>query len=192
MVPGCDKAYKNPNGLKYHNVHGHQALAQQLGVFDDGLGNRGKRMKMTPPGSPGSREVASGAAELDEEHRPFKCTIPGCAKAYKNINGLRYHLDHAHPHGALHVPSGRKQRARWEWERRAEWIKKELEQRLIALNNSTTTPADSTAASPRHVEFPVGVREHGVDAYAMITAPHTPVNGSLSPVLGSTTPSLGF
>ncbi|RUS17196.1 hypothetical protein BC937DRAFT_90281 [Endogone sp. FLAS-F59071] len=22
-VPGCDKAYKNPNGLKYHNQHGH-------------------------------------------------------------------------------------------------------------------------------------------------------------------------
>lgn len=22
-VPGCDKAYKNPNGLKYHNLHGH-------------------------------------------------------------------------------------------------------------------------------------------------------------------------
>lgn len=21
--PGCDKAYKNPNGLKYHNIHGH-------------------------------------------------------------------------------------------------------------------------------------------------------------------------
>ncbi|KAG0299698.1 hypothetical protein BGZ98_009830 [Dissophora globulifera] len=22
-MPGCDKAYKNPNGLKYHNLHGH-------------------------------------------------------------------------------------------------------------------------------------------------------------------------
>ncbi|KAM3588599.1 Transcription factor sfp1 [Umbelopsis sp. WA50703] len=22
-VPGCEKAYKNPNGLKYHNLHGH-------------------------------------------------------------------------------------------------------------------------------------------------------------------------
>ncbi|KAI8334946.1 hypothetical protein BC941DRAFT_430760 [Chlamydoabsidia padenii] len=22
-VPGCDKAYKNPNGLKYHRMHGH-------------------------------------------------------------------------------------------------------------------------------------------------------------------------
>lgn len=23
IIPGCDKAYKNPNGLKYHNLHGH-------------------------------------------------------------------------------------------------------------------------------------------------------------------------
>ncbi|KAG0368382.1 hypothetical protein BGZ54_002048 [Gamsiella multidivaricata] len=22
-IPGCDKSYKNPNGLKYHNLHGH-------------------------------------------------------------------------------------------------------------------------------------------------------------------------
>ncbi|OMH80031.1 Zinc finger protein sfp1 [Zancudomyces culisetae] len=23
LVPGCDKSYKNPNGLKYHSLHGH-------------------------------------------------------------------------------------------------------------------------------------------------------------------------
>ncbi|KAJ2381362.1 Transcriptional regulator of ribosomal biogenesis proteins, partial [Coemansia sp. RSA 2603] len=27
-VPSCDKAYKNPNGLKYHNLHGHCNLAE--------------------------------------------------------------------------------------------------------------------------------------------------------------------
>lgn len=26
LVSGCDKAYKNPNGLKYHNQHGHCSL----------------------------------------------------------------------------------------------------------------------------------------------------------------------
>ncbi|KAF9317050.1 Transcriptional regulator of ribosomal biogenesis proteins [Podila horticola] len=31
-VSGCDKAYKNPNGLKYHNQHGHCA---QQGVGED-------------------------------------------------------------------------------------------------------------------------------------------------------------
>ncbi|KAJ2703188.1 Transcriptional regulator of ribosomal biogenesis proteins [Coemansia sp. IMI 203386] len=28
-VPSCDKAYKNPNGLKYHNLHGHCHLAEE-------------------------------------------------------------------------------------------------------------------------------------------------------------------
>ncbi|KAK3829313.1 MAG: hypothetical protein J3Q66DRAFT_258267, partial [Benniella sp.] len=27
QVSGCDKAYKNPNGLKYHNQHGHCSTA---------------------------------------------------------------------------------------------------------------------------------------------------------------------
>ncbi|KAF9372584.1 Transcriptional regulator of ribosomal biogenesis proteins [Podila verticillata] len=31
-VSGCDKAYKNPNGLKYHNQHGHSA---QPGMSED-------------------------------------------------------------------------------------------------------------------------------------------------------------
>ncbi|KAJ2877441.1 Transcriptional regulator of ribosomal biogenesis proteins, partial [Coemansia asiatica] len=29
-VPSCDKAYKNPNGLKYHNLHGHCHLAEEV------------------------------------------------------------------------------------------------------------------------------------------------------------------
>lgn len=28
-VKGCDKAYKNPNGLKYHNQHGHCNLLNE-------------------------------------------------------------------------------------------------------------------------------------------------------------------
>lgn len=50
-VPGCQKAYKNPNGLKYHNQHGHCDL-----VTDDSeniaskpyqctIGDCGKRYK---------------------------------------------------------------------------------------------------------------------------------------------------
>ncbi|KAJ1947032.1 Transcriptional regulator of ribosomal biogenesis proteins [Linderina macrospora] len=32
-VSGCDKAYKNPNGLKYHNLHGHCSMGEEaLGV----------------------------------------------------------------------------------------------------------------------------------------------------------------
>ncbi|KAJ2308516.1 Transcriptional regulator of ribosomal biogenesis proteins [Coemansia sp. RSA 2610] len=29
-VQGCDKAYKNPNGLKYHNLHGHCNMAEDM------------------------------------------------------------------------------------------------------------------------------------------------------------------
>lgn len=28
--------------------------------------------------------------------RPYKCTVPGCTKAYKNANGLKYHREHGH------------------------------------------------------------------------------------------------
>ncbi|KAI9503201.1 hypothetical protein BX070DRAFT_234904 [Coemansia spiralis] len=28
-ISGCDKAYKNPNGLKYHNLHGHCNMAEE-------------------------------------------------------------------------------------------------------------------------------------------------------------------
>jgi len=27
-IPGCDKAYKNPNGLKYHKLHGHHSTGE--------------------------------------------------------------------------------------------------------------------------------------------------------------------
>ncbi|CAH7676636.1 expressed protein [Phakopsora pachyrhizi] len=30
------------------------------------------------------------------EHRPFKCSVPGCEKAYKQQNGLKYHKAHGH------------------------------------------------------------------------------------------------
>ncbi|KAJ1817807.1 Transcriptional regulator of ribosomal biogenesis proteins [Coemansia sp. RSA 2675] len=29
-ITGCDKAYKNPNGLKYHNLHGHCNMGEDL------------------------------------------------------------------------------------------------------------------------------------------------------------------
>ncbi|KAJ2029971.1 Transcriptional regulator of ribosomal biogenesis proteins [Coemansia sp. S3946] len=29
-ITGCDKAYKNPNGLKYHNLHGHCSMGEDL------------------------------------------------------------------------------------------------------------------------------------------------------------------
>ncbi|CDH48638.1 predicted protein [Lichtheimia corymbifera JMRC:FSU:9682] len=33
---------------------------------------------------------------VNDPTRPYKCTIPGCTKAYKNANGLKYHREHGH------------------------------------------------------------------------------------------------
>ncbi|KAI8061664.1 hypothetical protein BC940DRAFT_359496 [Gongronella butleri] len=34
----------------------------------------------------------------DDTHRPYRCTVEGCSKAYKNANGLKYHRAHGHCH----------------------------------------------------------------------------------------------
>ncbi|KAI9031686.1 hypothetical protein CLU79DRAFT_729627 [Phycomyces nitens] len=50
-VPGCDKAYKNPNGLKYHNQHGHCNLVSDENEnvaskpYQCTIGECGKRYK---------------------------------------------------------------------------------------------------------------------------------------------------
>ncbi|KAF0451244.1 C2H2-type zinc finger transcription factor [Gigaspora margarita] len=36
------------------------------------------------------------AATQEANDKPFKCTIPGCVKSYKNPNGLKYHTEHGH------------------------------------------------------------------------------------------------
>lgn len=47
----------------------------------------------TPVGVPPLSSVENGAAT---EHRPYKCPAPGCDKAYKQMNGLKYHRLHGH------------------------------------------------------------------------------------------------
>ena len=64
--PGCDKAYKNPNGLKYHNLHGHSKCEN-----DD----------------------SDYASRL---MKPYVCNYTQCYKRYKNLNGLKYHIEKAH------------------------------------------------------------------------------------------------
>lgn len=50
-IPGCDKAYKNPNGLKYHNQHGHCNLLNEDNdnnlskPYQCTIGDCGKRYK---------------------------------------------------------------------------------------------------------------------------------------------------
>ncbi|KAF2638276.1 hypothetical protein P280DRAFT_491725 [Massarina eburnea CBS 473.64] len=80
-VIGCEKAYKNQNGLKYHKQHGHQN--QQLKENDDGTFSIVDPVTSIPyPGTIGM-----------EKEKPYRCEM--CGKRYKNLNGLKYHRTHA-------------------------------------------------------------------------------------------------
>ena len=56
----------------------------------------------TTPGTPTTSASASSTAASTPadspaaEHRPYKCPAPGCDKAYKQMNGLKYHRLHGH------------------------------------------------------------------------------------------------
>ncbi|KAK0748061.1 hypothetical protein B0T21DRAFT_379980 [Apiosordaria backusii] len=80
-VIGCEKAYKNQNGLKYHKTHGHST--QQLHENGDGTFSIVNPETHAPyPGTLGM-----------EKEKPFKCEV--CGKRYKNLNGLKYHKQHS-------------------------------------------------------------------------------------------------
>jgi len=82
-VIGCEKAYKNQNGLKYHKAHGHQT--QQLHENGDGTFSIVNPETSAPyPGTMGM-----------EKEKPFNCET--CGKRYKNLNGLKYHKSHSLP-----------------------------------------------------------------------------------------------
>ena len=82
-VIGCEKAYKNQNGLKYHKQHGHQN--QQLKENQDGTFSIVDPATSIPyPGTIGM-----------EKEKPYRCEV--CGKRYKNLNGLKYHRQHSPP-----------------------------------------------------------------------------------------------
>ncbi|KAH3899956.1 zinc-coordinating transcription factor SFP1 SCDLUD_004272 [Saccharomycodes ludwigii] len=80
-VIGCDKSYKNQNGLKYHRLHGHQ----------------GQKLFENPDGSfsiidPESNEPYPDGMEFEKD-KPYRCEV--CGRRYKNLNGLKYHRGHS-------------------------------------------------------------------------------------------------
>lgn len=80
-VIGCDKTYKNQNGLKYHRLHGHQNQTLQLN--DDGTYSVIDPLSNAP--YPEGVEF--------EKDKPYRCEV--CGKRYKNLNGLKYHRGHS-------------------------------------------------------------------------------------------------
>ncbi|KAL8761009.1 MAG: hypothetical protein Q9184_002822 [Pyrenodesmia sp. 2 TL-2023] len=80
-VIGCEKAYKNQNGLKYHKAHGHNN--QQLHANGNGTFSIVDPETLIP---------YSGTLGM-EKHKPYRCDA--CGKRYKNLNGLKYHKTHS-------------------------------------------------------------------------------------------------
>ncbi|BAP71965.1 zinc finger protein SFP1 [Kluyveromyces marxianus] len=80
-VIGCDKTYKNQNGLKYHKLHGHQN--QKLHENPDGT------FSIIDPESNEPYPDGMGM----ENDKPYRCEV--CGKRYKNLNGLKYHRGHS-------------------------------------------------------------------------------------------------
>ena len=97
---GCDKAYKNMNGLKYHRMHGvcnKNNLANELASASPA--------PQTPPASGVSTPVTSvpnspalplhpGFNNPVIEEKKYSCEK--CSKRYKNLNGLKYHKKASH------------------------------------------------------------------------------------------------
>ncbi|CCF56020.1 hypothetical protein KAFR_0A05850 [Kazachstania africana CBS 2517] len=80
-VIGCEKTYKNQNGLKYHRIHGHQN--QKLHENPDGT------FSILDPDS--NEPYPDGMGY--EKDKPYRCEV--CGKRYKNLNGLKYHRGHS-------------------------------------------------------------------------------------------------
>ena len=80
-VIGCEKTYKNQNGLKYHKIHGHQN--QKLQENPDGT------FTILDPDS--NEPFFDNAGNAKD--KPYRCEV--CGKRYKNLNGLKYHRGHS-------------------------------------------------------------------------------------------------
>ncbi|RMZ85827.1 hypothetical protein DV737_g427, partial [Chaetothyriales sp. CBS 132003] len=83
-VIGCEKAYKNQNGLKYHKTASHHGHNNQR-LHENGDGTFSIVNPDTQAPYPGTQGM--------EKEKPYKCEV--CQKRYKNLNGLKYHKTHS-------------------------------------------------------------------------------------------------
>ncbi|WWC89445.1 uncharacterized protein L201_004369 [Kwoniella dendrophila CBS 6074] len=75
--PGCNKAYKQSNGLKYHQMKGQCDFAIHDAV-----------------------DLGLSLEEAEERNRPYVCAVgAGCNKRYRQMNGLKYHYLNSGEHG---------------------------------------------------------------------------------------------
>ncbi len=98
-VIGCEKAYKNQNGLKYHkSVSVSTTLSFQV-LTREQHGHNNQRLHENGDGTfsivdPDTQAPYPGTMGMEKE-KPYKCDV--CQKRYKNLNGLKYHKTHSPP-----------------------------------------------------------------------------------------------
>ncbi|KAL0078690.1 hypothetical protein J3Q64DRAFT_1664832, partial [Phycomyces blakesleeanus] len=80
-MPNCQKRYKNINGLQYH-------LREAKGSSSHGL--------TLASNEDGSHHHNLGGIQGAAAQKQYSCIVPGCKKAYRTTNGLRYHQTHGH------------------------------------------------------------------------------------------------
>lgn len=99
-VIGCEKAYKNQNGLKYHkSVSCAQFEHDEQKLTDCKHGHNNQRLHENGDGTfsivnPDTQAPYPGTQGMEKE-KPYKCDV--CQKRYKNLNGLKYHKQHSPP-----------------------------------------------------------------------------------------------
>ena len=114
-VIGCEKAYKNQNGLKYHKqviaiIHllppldhrhdGHDNCCSEMLIRSPFQhGHQNQKLQENEDGSfsivdPVTSIPYPGTVGMEKE-KPYRCDV--CGKRYKNLNGLKYHRAHSPP-----------------------------------------------------------------------------------------------
>ena len=110
--PNCNKSYKQANGLKYHMTHGlcNFAPPKDLELLQELLASkrfekaRAAGVECTVEGAAvtlDERELREVEKEAERELRRYACSVVGCQKRYKSMNGLQYHYQHSGDHGAI-------------------------------------------------------------------------------------------
>ena len=97
-VIGCEKAYKNQNGLKYHKSVSIPGSPSTIILFTNSIqhGHNTQTLKDNNNGTfsivdPETLKAYPGTLGM-EKSKPYKCYT--CGKRYKNLNGLKYHKNH--------------------------------------------------------------------------------------------------
>lgn len=98
-VIGCEKAYKNQNGLKYHKAVSPIPIVLSSLLTSMQHGHNNQRLHENGDGTfsivdPDTQAPYPGTMGMEKE-KPYKCDV--CQKRYKNLNGLKYHKTHSPP-----------------------------------------------------------------------------------------------